>query len=663
MTRPLSRIRRTANRRTGIFRESARWRRWRIAGWIAACFALVAVLATLQFEWIGEVSSSQLRASRANLRAPMFGAIDRFREEIRLLLWTFRPDADIDPADRLGRYWESYVSWHALSNHGLAIRRILFYDTFPDGRREFTELVGQPPRLKPAAWSEDLAPARRHIDDFGMRAGRSIGRRWAVTWMFHPRALALYRPIIRQDPQTVERSPNGELTGYLVLQLDLDFIRNQLIAEILENEFRRLSIGHRYVASVALDGKSLFIYDPVGPADATPEDSPARFEGYLLRRSGGAAQPYEMGVPDYEIAFPLSAEKLSQSMKRRRAVQRVALRSGLEAAQLRGPDRVPLGMEIEGNLPRRRRSEGQNLSGGWSRDLPRLVLVDDAPHRLSLRTKRVGRSILDAVNHGYRRSVGIGIFVLVLLVGAMAMVAMTARSAARLAAMRVEVAASQSHQLRNPLAGISLLADNMVRGALGNEEKVITYGEKMRDYGRQLNELVNRTVQLVAMDSPLRRYHLSMIDASTVAREALEQARPAIDDAEFRVECSCPEGLPPVRADREALRQCLGELLANAVKYGLPGRWVRIETEEAGCGRRREVRIRVIDRGPGIAIREARMIFEPFYRGRTVTPSSIPGSGLGLTLARSTLEGMGGRLTLKSQPGKGSVFSIHFSVA
>ena len=662
-TGPFSRFRRPGLWRAGLLPKWSKFGRWPITGWTGACFVLVALLAILQFEWINQVSRSQWRASRANLRAPVYGAIDQFQVEIGLLLWSFRPDADIDPSDRLRRYWESFVSWHALSKHGLAIRRILFYDTFSDGRRELTELVGKPARLKPASWDKQLAHARRHIDGSDMGPDSLLNRRWAVTWMFHPRAMALYRPIIRQDTGSDGRSLNGKLSGFLLLQLDLDFIRDQLIADILGKTFRRLSTFNRYTVSVTLDGKSLFIYDPVKVPHDGPGGALADFGGYSLRLQGRTDEPYEIGSPDFERVFSLSADHVTPVMARRGAVQRVKLRSRLDVLQLFGPNRVPPGMETGTRAPGNLRSDSRGLNFGWSGDLPRLLVIADAPYRVTLRSKREGLSIAEAVNRRYKRSVTMGILVLVLPIGAMAIVALIARRSAWLAAMRMEAAASQSHQLRNPLAGISLLADNMVRGVLGRGEKIITYGQQLREYGRQLNELVNRTVRLVAMDSPLRRYHLSMTDVSAVARKAVEQARPAIDGAGFTVECCCREGLPPVRADREALLQCLGELLANAVKYGLPGRWVRIETEEAGSGRKRGVRIRVCDRGQGMSLREARMVFEPFYRAPEVATSAVPGSGLGLTLARSTIEGMGGRLTLKSQPGHGSVFSIHFDVA
>ena len=574
-------------------------RRWPIAGWLVACFALVIVLATLQFEWIREVSKTQRAAARANLRLPMYGAMDRFREEIRLLLSTFRPVADTAPSDRLRRYWESYVSWDALSGHGPAIRRILFYDISSDGHRELTELIVRPPGFKPASWDEELVSAREHIEGFGMGLDRTMGRRWAVTWMFHPRAMALYRPIIRQDARDPGRSLDGNLTGFLLIQLDLDFIRDRLIPELLGIAFRRLSGGNDYIASVSVDGRSFFIYDPVRAFEAEPTEGLADFGGYALRPSSRTGEPYEIGVADYELLLPLSTDSVSESLARRGAVQRLALRSRLATLGLTGRDRIPGGVATGMRAADSLRSGGQELSFGWSRELPRLVVIGDTPYRVTLRSNRERLSIATAVNERYKRSVTRGILVLLPLVGAMAMVALSARRATRLAATRMEAVASQSHQLRNPLAGISLLADNMVRGVLGRGEKVIAYGEQFREYGRQLNGLVDRTVQLVSMDSPLRRYHLSRTDVSAVARDALEEARSMIDGAGFRAECSCPQGLPPVLADREALLESLGELLANAVKYGLPGRWVRIETEEAGSGLRREVQIRVSDRGGG----------------------------------------------------------------
>ena len=77
------------------------------------------------------------------------------------------------------------------------------------------------------------------------------------------------------------------------------------------------------------------------------------------------------------------------------------------------------------------------------------------------------------------------------------------------------------------------------------------------------------------------------------------------------------------------------------------------------ASRVRKVEIRIHDRGIGVQASEARHIFEPYFRGTATANSTISGFGLGLKLARDLVEGMGGKLTLQSETGRGSVFTIH----
>ena len=117
-----------------------------------------------------------------------------------------------------------------------------------------------------------------------------------------------------------------------------------------------------------------------------------------------------------------------------------------------------------------------------------------------------------------------------------------------------------------------------------------------------------------------------------------------------------------VRVDEQVLRKSLGDLLSNAVKYGEPGRWVKVETAEGNSSSDREVQIRVHDHGPGVPPQEASKIFEPYYRMARDASSPVPGSGLGLKLVRDRVDLMGGRVTLESKQGRGSVFTIHIPV-
>lgn len=130
----------------------------------------------------------------------------------------------------------------------------------------------------------------------------------------------------------------------------------------------------------------------------------------------------------------------------------------------------------------------------------------------------------------------------------------------------MEAAASQAHALLTPIAVIVALGENMLQGALGFDKKAMRYGGLFRDCGQRLHGTIDRAMQMAPIDSFEKRYTISTLDVSKVAKDALEDVRPLIDSAGFEVECSFAEGLPAVRADAAAVRQSIGELLGNAVR-------------------------------------------------------------------------------------------------
>ena len=118
--------------------------------------------------------------------------------------------------------------------------------------------------------------------------------------------------------------------------------------------------------------------------------------------------------------------------------------------------------------------------------------------------------------------------------------------------------------------------------------------------------------------------------------------------------------LPPVAGDLSLLSQCLQNLIANAVKYSGHSRWVGISADLVGMGlSSAEVQISVHDHGIGIASADLAHVFEPFYRGRRSVQAQIRGTGLGLSIAKRCAEAFGGYLTVASEEGIGSVFTLH----
>jgi two-component system phosphate regulon sensor histidine kinase PhoR len=136
-----------------------------------------------------------------------------------------------------------------------------------------------------------------------------------------------------------------------------------------------------------------------------------------------------------------------------------------------------------------------------------------------------------------------------------------------------------------------------------------------------------------------------------------------IQKTECSIEQSVPKNLPYVLGDGSALTRCLQNLVTNAIKYSAPNCKIAIvaEVHEAGVARR-ELRVHVRDNGIGIFFSELKDIFEAFYRSPRVVSAQIHGTGLGLALSKAIAEAMGGTLSVESEVGKGSTFTLHLPI-
>lgn len=637
--------------------------RKQLALWIGASSVLLIFTGTMLFTWIGQVSESQRRQTAISLNSSVRPTIEDLRLKTWLLLMMFKADADLDRSRRLEHYQQRYNSWHELSVHGPIVKRILFYDMSSRATGTLTELRGKARGLTQAEWDDELAPVRRHIEEFGFRPGQGVSARFTATWTFLPRAMAMFRPIVSREPSWRRNPERPGATGYLILKLDLAYIRDRLIPTVLDHRFGRLlESADRYEVTFVLDGESLYSYKPSSVAGSRTETSVGTISGYALSHPQERDQTAPNGPADYSARLP-PLLKADEALRPRGMYQRIRVRGPTVTTRLRDPELVPSGslssLDLESDRPR----------GGYapvlidSSGLPRLFLGTEKRHSLRIEARRIGIPLREAVNDAYNRSIAVGVAVIALLMAAMAMLAITGGRAAQLAELRLNAAASQAHQLLTPLAVVIGLADSMVRGALGRDKKVLQYGTLLHDYGKRLNTIVERAMQVSANDTFDVPLSLDLVDVSEVASTALEDLQPLMDTSGFSLERSLTEELPKVRANSEALRQCIGDLLSNAIKYGESGRWVKVETCESVAGSSREVLVRVHDRGSGIPAREVSRIFEPYYRVPHERNASIPGAGLGLQLVRETVAQMGGKLTLETQEGQGSVFTIHLRVA
>lgn len=234
--------------------------------------------------------------------------------------------------------------------------------------------------------------------------------------------------------------------------------------------------------------------------------------------------------------------------------------------------------------------------------------------------------------------------------------------AVQLAQLQMDFVTSISHELRTPLAVIRSAAENIADGVVEGKDQLSKYGSVIRNQSRQITDLVNQILLYASTRDRKSRYLLRPLSVSEIIGSVVDNTAELVRAAHFTVEQHVEPDLPYVMGDLAALSQCLQNLVGNAVKYGGTARWVGIRAFRDTI-RTHEIEIWVQDRGIGIDTTDIMRIFEPFYRSPSVSAAQIHGTGLGLPLAKSIAEAMGGRLSVESKLGAGSVFVLHLPVA
>jgi signal transduction histidine kinase len=222
----------------------------------------------------------------------------------------------------------------------------------------------------------------------------------------------------------------------------------------------------------------------------------------------------------------------------------------------------------------------------------------------------------------------------------------------RLSELRADFVSLVSHELRSPMAAVIGAART-----LQDRWRMLTAGQResflalIGDETSRLAELVGDVLDTSRIEAGTFSYRFEEVDLGRVVDEAVETALLAQQDVP--VLASVVGRLPAIRGDRARLRQVLGNLIENAVKYSPEGGEVRVSAA-AGNG---AVRIAVRDAGPGIPPDQRGRIFEKFGRAE-VEGGTKPGTGLGLFIARSIAEAHGGSLDVTSGAEPGSTFTL-----
>jgi two-component system phosphate regulon sensor histidine kinase PhoR len=233
------------------------------------------------------------------------------------------------------------------------------------------------------------------------------------------------------------------------------------------------------------------------------------------------------------------------------------------------------------------------------------------------------------------------------------------RRSARVAEMRSHFISSVSHELRTPLTSIRMFAESMRMEDEMDPETRAEYLDTILRESERLSRLVDNVLQFARVEQGRAAYQKRSVDVAGVLDGALRTFEPLAAQAGFEIDLQKPPVLPCLVADRDALEQAILNLLSNAIKYSGTCRRISVKIVDEGT----HAAIRVIDGGVGIAPEEQRRIFERFYRAEAIENRQIPGAGLGLTLVKHIAEAHGGSISVESQPGTGSTFTLRIPFA
>jgi two-component system sensor histidine kinase KdpD len=216
--------------------------------------------------------------------------------------------------------------------------------------------------------------------------------------------------------------------------------------------------------------------------------------------------------------------------------------------------------------------------------------------------------------------------------------------------LRKTVLDSVIHELRTPLTSIkSSVTALLTIPRLKPVERIelLTIIDEETD---RLNLLVGEAVETTRLDTG-KRLHLEPCAIEKIIDAARKDCRKALGGHSIQVQV--PLGLPPVRADLRLAKKALGHLLENASKYSPREAPITVSVELNGGF----VITIVTDRGSGIDAHEQHLIFDELYRGKDQR-HLVPGTGMGLPIAKAIVEAHGGSLTVMSERGRGSAFSF-----
>jgi signal transduction histidine kinase len=594
---------------------------------------LIPVLAFLQYKWLEELSRIELEQKKKDLVASSFQFLRDFNYEIFSMYSLLKIDEKAWRTRDGQTMARQYADWQKKAYNPGLLQGIYLFDLQPGtiSRYDVT--------LKKFLQAEKNSTTM----DQAIHACLTARQKYGINLFYSFDTLENPTLIIPATSDSL-----GEIKGYLLLELDKDFLIDKLFPDLVDSHFtvsdKRefiLRIVRNQSSNQAIKGASPPLY----------VSAPSSF--FNDQTSFDFTLPLVMLIP----RSPLKEVKLHVSKHQFPFIIRSTVRVNRNKPNDSGPGVNQMMPFDKWALFLRALEDELDIT-------PQLLdSVNILSHELSaytIQVKHQSGSLELAVFYHQLRNFFISSGILILLGASLILLLVAYQKDKILTYKEKEFVATVTHELNTPLAVICSAGENLAKGIISDKQRLIEYGELIKNEGFRLNKMVESILLYSGMQASLLAGKKEPLPVKEALEQVLNRFTLQLENRGIHLHTELPGELPPLRINKELFLSVVENLISNAVKHGGQGGWIRFTARFKERNRNDNTRYNLLeiiieDQGPGIPKHELSHIFEPFFRGKTARDNQIQGSGLGLSLVKKIVDACKGQITIMSQPDKGTI--------
>ena len=248
----------------------------------------------------------------------------------------------------------------------------------------------------------------------------------------------------------------------------------------------------------------------------------------------------------------------------------------------------------------------------------------------------------------------------IIIISAFTLTIRTLFNQKKLSEIKSDFINNMTHELKTPLATISLAIDALTNEkVIHDTEKIRYYSGMIKDENKRMNKQVEKILQSARIEKQDIKLNLQVLNAHKIINNVADNVNLQVLDKNGKLTVSTEAKHFNVMADEVHFSNVVFNLLDNAIKYSKDNLEIKISTKNQG----KMLVLKVQDNGIGMNKETQSRVFEKFYRAHTGNLHDVKGFGLGLSYVKAIVEAHGGKAKVESTLGKGSTFSLYFPIA